>query len=194
MVDITIMIKTKGIRKLNNNHGMTLTEVLCATLLVGLVSLCLATGVTLASKQFTSSIRLSEAQELYATLESLLSNELRYTNEVRLTDTNEVDTFFSVTYALKEAKTKLYALDQAGNVTNDYGELALGDEESKLYNRLLGNASYTNKLGAKATIIYNQEKQLFTVNLDIGVVGGDSVVQKSFDVRAMNNVIVGDAS
>lgn len=194
MVDITIMIKTKGIRKLNNNHGMTLTEVLCATLLVGLVSLCLATGVTLASKQFTSSIRLSEAQELYATLESLLSNELRYTNEVRLTDTNKVDTFFSVTYALKEAKTKLYALDQAGNVTNDYGELALGDEESKSYNRLLGNASYTNKLGAKATITYNQEKQLFTVNLDIGVVGGDSVVQKSFDVRAMNNVIVGDAS
>ncbi len=188
------MIKTKGIRKLNNNHGMTLTEVLCATLLVGLVSLCLATGVTLASKQFTSSIRLSEAQELYATLESLLSNELRYTNEVRLTDTNKVDTFFSVTYALKEAKTKLYALDQAGNVTNDYGELALGDEESKSYNRLLGNASYTNKLGAKATITYNQEKQLFTVNLDIGVVGGDSVVQKSFDVRAMNNVIVGDAS
>lgn len=32
------------------------------------------------------------------------------------------------------------------------------------------------------------------MNLDIGVVGGSSVVQKSFDVRAMNNVIVGEDS
>ncbi len=187
------MNKAKKQVKLNNK-GMTLTEVLCATLLVALVSLCLATGVRLASKEFTSSIRLSEAQELYATLESLLTNELRYTSDIQLKNNNEVDTFFSVTYALKEAKTRLYSLDENGNVTTDYGQLAMGDEESNAYNRLLGNGSYTNKLGAKAKITYDKDHSLFTVDLEIGVIGGKAVVQKTFDVRAMNNVIVGESS
>ncbi len=192
-VDITIMNNKNRIFRLNKK-GMSLTETLCATVLVALVTLLLVTGVSLANKQYKNSLRLSQSQELYATLESLLINELRYTSEVKLSNNNEVDTFFSVTYALKNAKTRLYSLDENGNVTDGYGQLAIGDEESSSYNRLLGNASYTNNLGAKASIYYDKNKSLFTVTLDIGVIGKDSVINKTFNVRAINNVNVEDAS
>lgn len=190
VMDITIMNKRKKLLKLNS-RGMSLTETLCAVALVALVSLLLATGVSLANKQYKTSIRLSESQELYVTLESLLTNELRYTNSLSLKNGNEVDTFYSVTYALKNADTRLYVLDSDGKVTSGYGQLAMGDEESESYNRLLGNASYTNNLGAKAKIYYDSTKSLFTVQLDVGIIDGESIINKSFDVRAMNNINVG---
>lgn len=176
-----------------NSKGMSLTETLCAVALVALVSLLLTTGVSLAYKQYKSSIRLSESQELYVTLESLLTNELRYTNSVTLKNNNEVDTFYSVTYALRNADTRLYVLDENGNVTLGYGQLAIGDEESESYNRLLGNASYTNNLGAKAKIYYDSTKSLFTVELDVGIIDENSLISKSFNVRAMNNINVGES-
>lgn len=182
-------IKSKMSEKVNSNKGMTLTEVLCAVLLVALVSLSLATGVTLAQKTFKKSMRLSEAQELYATLESLISNELRYTGEVSLKNGNEVDTFFSVTYALQNSSTRLYALDDNGNVTKGYGQLAIGDEDTGEYNRLLAKASYTNDLGAKVSITYDKDTSMFTVNLDVGTTSG-SIVNKSFNVRAINEIVL----
>lgn len=190
---ITTMNKRNKLLKLNSK-GMSLTETLCAVALVALVSLLLATGVSLANKQYKSSIRLSEAQDLYVTLESLLTNELRYTNSVTLKNNKEVDTFFSVTYALKNADTGLCVLDKDGNITSGFGQLAIGDEESESYNRLLGTASYANDLGAKAIIYYDSTKSLFTVELDVGIINGDSIINKTFNVRALNNINVGASS
>lgn len=178
--------------KIKNNNGFTLVELLAATLIMLLVTLGLTTGVALSNKEFVSSIRQSEAQELYSTLSSLITNELRYTNDVVLDGTN-VKTFQSVTYPLKHNKTGLVSLNEDGDVTtNDYGQLALGSNGE--YNRLIGSASYTNNLGAKCSITYDNNKKLFTVSLDIGIIGGSSITSKTFNVRAINNIAVSSGS
>lgn len=178
--------------KLKNNRGMSIGELLVATIIMLLVSVGLVTGVTLSSKQFVQSLRQSEAEELYSTLSTLITNELRYTNSLTLKNNNEVDTLFSVTYALKSKKTSLVTLDENGDeLSYGYGQLAFGNDGE--YNRLVGSASYTSyNLGANAKIAYDKDKNLFTVNLDIGIIDGDSIVSHSFDVRSINNITIED--
>lgn len=173
--------------KLSSRKGMSLGEMLVAVLLVLLVSAGLVAGVALSQRRFVSSLRQSEAQELYSSLSSLISNELRYTTNVYYVNgsSDEVVSFYSVTYAIKEDLTKLVALDSDGNETEDYGELALG--VSGNYHRLLGSASYSNDLGAKANVTYDEEKKLFTVTLDVGVKNGNSILSQTFQVRALND-------
>lgn len=176
--------------KLKNQKGMSLGELLVAILIMLLVSMGLVTGTALSQKQFFQSTQESEAQQLYSNLYTLIGNELRFASEALDESGNpvtngEVDTFFSVTYALKSDKTKLVSLDEDGKETDDYGQLALGNNGT--YNRLLGTASYTTyDLGAKASINYNKGTNMFTVSLEIANSSGESLVDNSFSVRALN--------
>lgn len=176
------------IKKLKNNKGMTLTEMLAATIIMLLVSMGLASGVALSNKEFTSSIKQSEALELYSTLSSLISNELRYTSSAYYNDDGEVSCMFSVTYAIKNGYPSIVVLDDAGSeVDNEYGELAFG--YNRTFNRIIGSASYTYNLGAKInSFTYNHSLKVFTVDLAIGEKGtNDSpILEKTFNVRALN--------
>lgn len=177
--------------KIKKNHGFTLAEMLVTVILVGLASAGLVSGVSMGTRQYNRSIRISESQQLYTTIESILNNELRFTNRITLAN-GKVDTFYSQTYALEESATRLYILD--GDVDGDkivagdkYGQIAIGNGVS--FNRILGKKSYADGLGAKATISYNQDQNYFSVDLSIGV-NGDSnpYIEKSFTVRALENI------
>ena len=61
----------------------------------------MATGVSLAQKEFKKSMQRAQAPQLFTTLESILTNELRYTTGFKAQGKN-VESFFSVTYALKK--------------------------------------------------------------------------------------------
>lgn len=177
--------------KLMNHKGLSLGEILVSVAIVALVSIGMLTGVILSNNQLTKQMRLSQANELYTTLSSLISNELRYTKEVDLKgNTNTVDTFFSVTYALKEYKTGFVSLDEEGQESNGYGDVALGSDNE--YNRIIGSAAYGQyDLGAKVdSFTYDSEKEMFTVTLDIGVKNGDSILKETFHVRAINTPTV----
>lgn len=183
-------MKKKILNKRKKNKGFTLTEMLCVVILLGLVSVGMVTGIDTGSRQFKKSVRISEATTLYTTLQTLLSNELRFTNldTLQIDASNHVETFYSITYAIRENPTGLFVLDSNQEkadiplTNNEYGQLAIGDGTT--FNRLLGKSSYTHNLGAKASITYNSTGQYFTVDLDIGIVGtNDSIVHKSFDVR-----------
>lgn len=191
-------MKEKMIDRIKKKAGYTLTEMLCVVFLIGLVSVGMVTGIDTGSRQFKKSVRVSEATTLYTTLQTLLSNELRFTNLDTLTvdSNNKVKTFYSITFAIRENPTGLYVLDGTKErediplTNNGYGQLAIGDGET--FNRLLGKSSYTHNLGAKASITYNSSGQYFTVDLDIGIVGTDtSIVHKSFDVRNLESVSSG---
>lgn len=180
----------------NNNKGMTFSELLVATLIVLLVSLGLTTGVALANKQFVSSIRQSEAHELYSTLSSLINNELRF---IRVAQYKGDGTLKDVTILQLPTYGDLgqfVYLDEDGAVINDgvsdvgemkYGQLAFGS--STKYTRLLGSASYPNDLGAKVIIQYDELLNIFKVTLDIGTNDYGCILLKTFDVRPLNNVV-----
>lgn len=175
-------------KKLTNSKGLTFVELLAATLIMLLVSMGLVTGIALSNKEFILSVKQSEAQELYSTLSSLITNELRYTTELTYKENNEVETFYSVTFAIRDAATSLVSLNENDKETTDYGYLALGNSGD--YNKLLGDASYPNSLGAKCKVYYNQTGNYFTVELDIGTIKGDSIYSNSFVVRSVNEISV----
>lgn len=184
-----------NVKRIKKNKGFTLTEMLCVVILLGLVSVGMVTGIDTGSRQFKKSVRISEATTLYSTLQTILSNELRFTNlRTMELEGNNVKTFYSMTYAIQDNPTGLYVLDSKQEkadvpLTNGtYGQLAVGDGTT--FNRLLGKSSYTHNLGAKASITYHSAGQYFTVDLDIGIVGtNDSIVHKQFDVRNLEGTI-----
>lgn len=179
--------------KLKNSIGFTLSEVLVAVLIMVLASIGMVTAVVLSNNQLTKQTRLSEANELYTTLSSLITNELRYTGEISLENGNNyVSSFYSSTYAQKNKEnSSLEKVDEEGNiVSNDYGYLALGSE--KPYKLLVGVSTYGSyDLGANATIQYNQNLNLFTVTLKIGVITTkEQLLTYTFNVRPMNTIII----
>ena len=190
------MLKFSKVREaitiMNNNKGFSLIELLAAILILSLVTGGLVTGVILSSNQYKESIRQSEASQLYNTISSLLTNELRFTNKISYKEgtTNEVEAIKSVSYQIDESNLcKIYVLYESGYDAGDnYGRIALGDNDKKNY--LLGNAAYTNDLGAKIhSITYDRTQKLFTVDLDIGY-NDKSIIRNEFNVRALNTVIV----
>lgn len=173
---------------MNKSKGFSLIELLAAILILSLVSGGLVTGVMLSNKQYKSSIRQSEASELYNTISSLLNYELKLTNEVKLDGDNLV-AFKSISYQIDESSLcNIYVLYESGFPAGDnYGRIAFGNKDKKNY--LLGNVAYTNGLGAKLNITYNDTNNMFTVDLDIGY-DTKSVINQTFNVRALNRVIV----
>ena len=165
---------------MNNNKGFSLIELLAAILILSLVTGGLVTGVILSSNQYKESIRQSEASQLYNTISSLLTNELRFTNKISYKEgtTNEVEAIKSVSYQIDESNLcKIYVLYESGYDAGDnYGRIAL--------------ATYTNDLGAKIhSITYDRTQKLFTVDLDIGY-NDKSIIRNEFNVRALNWVTV----
>ena len=177
---------------MNNNKGFSLIELLAAIVILSLVTGGLVTGVILSSNQYKESIRQSEASQLYNTICSLLTNELRFTNKISYKEgtTNEVEAIKSVSYQIDESNLcKIFVLYESGyDAGDDYGRIALGDNDKKNY--LLGNAAYTNDLGAKIhSITYDDTNKLFTVDLDIGY-KDKSIIRNKFNVRALNWVTI----
>lgn len=173
---------------MNRSKGFSLIELLAAILILSLVSGGIVTGVMLSNKQYKSSIRQSEASELYNTISSLLNYELKLTNEIKL-DGDKLVAFKSISYQIDESSLcNIYVLYESGYPVGDsYGRIAFGNNDKKNY--LLGNAAYTNGLGAKLIITYDNTNKMFTVDLDIGY-DTKSVVHQIFNVRALNRVHV----
>ena len=175
--------------KRKNKSGFTLVEMLCSVLLIGLISAGLARGVSLAFYQYKRSVRHSSSYQLFTTLQTLISNELKYTNKVTLDENKNVKEFYSVTYALEKNTTSLYILDKNGNVTDGYGEVAVGDGSK--FNYLLSSKSYSDSLGAKCNITYDESSKIFTVELKIGVNDEKNpYIEQTFSVRSIENVSV----
>ena len=175
----------------NTSYGFTLTEMLCTVLLVSLVSTMLVTGVLMGSKQYNRSIRISEAQQLNLTIETILTNELKYTNRIE-EENGQVKKIYSTTYALSNDLTAISILknDKDEAVSDGkYGQLSFTDGTS--YNRVLPKGSYAKELGVKITsLTYDQSQKCFHVTMDIGTDTIGSLISENFVVRALNPVTI----
>ena len=185
------------------NAGFTLTEALATVIIVGLVTMVMAGGIALASKQFTQSIAHSQAQQLYSALAQTIDNDLRYTNTY-YGSSDHVTGYVSIAHGMSDAnkdidinERKLYlkTLSSSGEEQEDSvpGELALCNvsTEHSVKNRLVGRGSYNNGLKASVTsFTYDEKKRLFSITLVISRQSGDistELLNKTFSVKALND-------
>ena len=100
--------------KLRDRRGFTLTELLCAVLIVLLVSALLTVGVRFAGRTYNSSMQLSEAQELCSTLTSVISDKLRFCGTVTQDENGGLTQIFIQNVGSVEGKGDAFQIGEDG--------------------------------------------------------------------------------
>lgn len=103
--------------KLRDRRGFTLTELLCAVLIVLLVSALLTVGVRFAGRTYNSSMQLSEAQELCSTLTSVISDKLRFCGTVTPGADGSLDHIFIQDLGSVEGEGAAFQVNADGQLT-----------------------------------------------------------------------------
>lgn len=154
-------------KKLRNQNGLTLTEMLCTVIIVLLFSGLVAVGANAAVRSFRISMADSQAQELCSTLTTAISDKLRYC-------TVETDAVFiqGVGYVKGPAKD-IFKVDLAS------GQVYLGE------NKFLGAYAYPEGLKVKDfSVIY--EENVFTVKFQIEDRRETKLAEAKFQVKQIN--------
>lgn len=155
-------------KKLRNQNGLTLTEMLCTVIIVLLFSSLVAVGANAAVRSFRISMADSQAQELCSTLTTAISDKLRYC-------TVEADnTVFiqGVGYVKGPAKDIF---------TADSGQVYLRE------NKLLGAYAYPEGLKVKDfSVEYNDTERVFTVQFQIKDRRDTKLAEAKFQVKQIN--------
>lgn len=161
--------------------GFTLVEMLCAIVVLILVSMLMVTGVRLGVDSYAKSVSYSEAQVLCSTLKTTVSDELRYSGSVLLdesgktTNTATPKGFFSQTYTNQTNPNQLLGFSQDEN-----GRVLLGG------NKLLPNKSYPYGLKASVTLVsYNKTTRVFHVKITV-TRAAQTLAETEFDVQQLN--------
>lgn len=148
--------------KLRAKRGMTLTEVLVAVLILSLVTVGVAAGVSSSVKVYRKSVQFSESRTLCATLSQAVMDELRYATDIGSQSTNP--TF-----------------------TNQSGEsvaIAAVEGQLKVGNRALVSTGAYNKM--TAAVEYTYASGIFEVELTIKDNGGNTIHSTTFSVSTFN--------
>lgn len=153
-------------KKLRNQNGLTLTEMLCTVIIVLLFSSLVAVGANAAVRSFRISMADSQAQELCSTLTTAISDKLRYC-------TVEADnTVFiqGVGYVKGPAKDIF---------TADSGQVYLRE------NKLLGAYAYPEGLKVKGFSVTYKEN-VFTIQFQIEDGRDTKLAEAYFQVKQIN--------
>ena len=152
-------------KKLRNQNGLTLTEMLCTVIIVLLFSSLVAVGANAAVRSFRISMADSQAQELCSTLTTAISDKLRYC-------TVETDAVFiqGVGYVKGPAKDIF---------TADSGQVYLRE------NKLLGAYAYPEGLKVQEFSV-TYEENVFTVKFQIEDGRDTKLAEANFQVKQIN--------
>ena len=157
-------------KKLRNQNGLTLTEMLCTVIIVLLFSSLVAVGANAAVRSFRISMADSQAQELCSTLTTAIRHKLRYcTVETDNTVFNQ-----GVGY-VNGAPNEIFTLN------SDSGQVYLGE------NKFLGAYAYPE--GLKVTdfsVEYNDTERVFTVKFQIKDRRDTKLAEADFQVKQIN--------
>ena len=157
-------------KRLRNQNGLTLTEMLCTVIIVLLFSSLVAVGANAAVRTYRESMELSETELLCSTLTAAISDKLRYC-------TVEADnTVFiqGVGYVKGPAKD-IFKVDLAS------GQVYLGE------NKFLGAYAYPEGLKVKDfSVEYNDTERVFTVKFQIEDRRDTKLAEADFQVKQIN--------
>lgn len=153
-------------KKLRNQNGLTLTEMLCTVIIVLLFSSLVAVGANAAVRSFRISMADSQAQELCSTLTTAISDKLRYC-------TVEADNtvFIQGVGYVKGPAEKIF--------TADSGQVYLGE------NKLLGAYAYPEGLKVREFSV-TYEENVFTVQFQIEDGRDTKLAEAYFQVKQIN--------
>lgn len=157
--------------------GLTLTEMLCCVVIMLLVSIGMVNGVSLAVRNYQSSLMASESQVLCSTLTSIVSDELRYAGPVNWE--NPIS-FYSRSYG------RLCVFDQ-----NEERQVTLkpvddSDFVGTGFNLLPGRA-YHFGMQAKVTLAQKPgTEKIFLVTILITDSQERELVKNDFEVEKLN--------
>ena len=155
-------------------RSFPLTELLCAVLIVLLVSALLTVGVRFAGRTYNSSMQLSEAQELCSTLTSVISDKLRFCGTVTPGADGSLDHIFIQDLGSVEGEGAAFQVDADGQLT-------LGST------RLLSSAAYPRGLRVRdVSLRYDSASGIFTVALQVGT-ADSTLAETDFEVRRLNH-------
>lgn len=163
--------------------GLTLTEMLCCVVIMLLVSIGMVNGVSLAVRNYQSSLMASESQLLCSTISSLVTDELRYAGAV---DWNARPIQFgSPSYG----RCYFGQNDEKQVTLNTVSEA--GTDTGKSY-KLLPSRAYHFGMGAKVTIEPKEEPKentpnTFSVTIIVSAPNnGPELAKSEFDVEQLN--------
>ena len=154
-------------KKLRNQNGLTLTEMLCMVIIVLLFSSLVAVGANAAVRSFRISMADSQAQELCSTLTTAISDKLRYC-------TVEADNTVFI-------QGVGYVEGTAENIftVNDSGQVYLGK------NKFLGAYAYPEGLKVQEFSVTYKEN-VFTVKFQIEDRRDTKLAEANFQVKQIN--------
>lgn len=152
-------------KKIRSRRGVTLTELLAAVLVLGLVSLGAAVGVNSALRVYRQSTALSDAQTLSSTLSVALMDELRFARD--LTETDGVVTFTSDSFG-----------SGVSIETDAQGHLTVGGQT------LVGSGAYA---GLRAEAAVHLEHGAACVTLHIQNARSETLTTAAFSVLPLNS-------
>lgn len=153
-------------KKLRNQNGLTLTEMLCTVIIVLLFSSLVAVGANAAVRSFRISMADSQAQELCSTLTTAISDKLRYCT----VETNNTVFIQGVGY-VEATADKIF--------TADSGQVYLGE------NKFLGAYAYPEGLKVKEFSV-TYEENVFIVKFQIKDRRDTKLAEADFQVKQIN--------
>lgn len=153
-------------KKLRNQNGLTLTEMLCTVIIVLLFSSLVAVGANAAVRSFRISMADSQAQELCSTLTTAISDKLRYCT----VETNNTVFIQGVGY-VEATADKIF--------TADSGQVYLGE------NKFLGAYAYPEGLKVREFSV-TYEENVFTVQFQIEDGRDTKLAEANFQVKQIN--------
>lgn len=163
--------------KLKNKSGLTLVEMLCCVVVMLLVSIGMVNGVSLAVRNYESSLMSSESQVLCSTLTNLVSDELRYSGAVNW-ETTPIR-FYSRTYGSE----CIFSQNDSKQVT--LNEIQRDGTPAQRGYKLLPNRSY--HLGMRASVILSKAKDnIFSVTILVTDSKDLELAQNVFEVEKLN--------
>ncbi len=160
--------------KLRARRGMTLSEMLVAVLILGLVTVGVSAGVSASLRVYRESTALADAQTLSSTLSIALMDEMRYAQGVQGLHNDgghsgiEYTTFTSATFG----PNVQVGLDGNGHVT-------VGGKE------LIGSGAYAGLEVGDIHVDYGVDG-CFHVQLQINRADGGGKYTHEFSVRPLN--------
>lgn len=159
-------------KKLKENRGMTLVELLCSIVILLLSTALVTVGVRLAIHTYQECMESSEAQVLCSTLTTAISDKLRYCGSVTQSENGGFTQIFIQNVGSVEGEGEAFQIKD--------GKVMLGGK------KLLGSGVYPQGLKVNR-LDMSYDDRIFTVTIEIADTSGNVLAKnQDFQVKRIN--------